>query len=96
MKPQGISLEYAHCVKWTQGQLDCAPYSRYEIRSVLATLTQHPSLLDEVTNYLVTFDGQIIGDGDSENDAIAQAQYWLMDESRRDAMTRSIALTLEP
>ncbi len=81
---QLIPIEYAHCIRWTQGQLDCAPYSRYEMRAVCATLTQHRMLL-ETTEYLVTFDGAIIGDGESENEAVDQARYWLMRDSRRQA-----------
>lgn len=92
MNSQLIPIEYAHCIKWTQGQLDCAPYSRYELRSVCATLRQYRGLLDEPTEYLVTFDGVVIGDGDSDNEAIAQARYWLMNESRKKAMTRAVAI----
>jgi len=92
MNAQFVPVEYAHCTRWTQGQLDCAPYSRYEMRCICATLTQHQNSFEETTEYLVAFDGLLIGDGESENEAIAQARYWLMNESRKEAMARAVAI----
>ena len=88
-----VKLEYAHCTRWTQDQLDCAPHSYYEMRSVSATLTRHQESLDESIEYTVTFDGVIIGEGYSEKDAIAQASHWLMSQSRKQALDSELVKT---
>lgn len=89
---QLISIQYARCIKWTQGQLDAAPWSAYQTASAGVSLIIAPSLLDECIDYSIVHDGQVIGEGESENKAIADAQWFLMNESRQEAKAHAIAI----
>lgn len=80
---QTVIIEYAHCILWTQGQLDCAPWSKYELRQETVNLLAQPGLIDDLLDYTVSTPyGMMIADGDSENEAINNAQYYFMHQSR--------------
>ncbi len=80
-----VSISYAHCVKWTTGQLDCAPYSQYELRDEVVDI-KFLGAEDYVVEALSgAMSGQIIGEGETENEAIWAAGYHLMRRSREAA-----------
>lgn len=73
-------IHYAHCVKWTVGQLDRAPYSEYQMRAseVDVVCQRH----DDIEEWLVKCQGKIIANEDSVKDALAIATHALMSMSR--------------
>ncbi len=73
-------LKYAHCIKFTTGQLDRYPYSEYENRAVEVSVEQiNYGSSDE---FLVIKDKTLIGEGDTLKDALNHASYTLMDRTR--------------
>lgn len=83
-------LSYAHCTKYTTGQLDREPHSAYETRSVNVTLWRisgNPDGMgiDEDTFHVRDESGNVIGCDFSKEDAIHDALYRLMADSRKQA-----------
>lgn len=89
MKQITAAIQYAHCIKWTTGKLDVAPHSAYELRSAVVSITESVSFEFDSNEYLVEFAGQRIGWGYSAYEALGDAEYWLMDQSRRKAMEQT-------
>lgn len=78
-------LTYAHCTHATAGKGDVAPFTRYETRSVefvMYRVGPHPMIQDDEDSFDVEVDGEIVGSGDTKEEAIGDARYRLMDKSR--------------
>ena len=82
-----MRITYAHCVKFTHGQLDRYPHSAYEMRSVEVTVWYLPATpeCDFDAYHVKDSTGRLIGDEESIEFAIFDAQYRLMDQSREAA-----------
>lgn len=83
-----FDLTYAHCTRYTAGQPDRDPFSSYEFRVVRAKMFRvaPDRLLGETEDsFELERDGQVIGWGDTKQDAIHDARYRLMDRSRTEA-----------
>lgn len=78
-------LRYAHCVKFTTGKPDVAPYSQYELREVELQVEIIPAdpEHDLLADYLVTMNGMHLACDNNERCALGEAEYKLMHESRR-------------
>lgn len=83
MKTITAKIQYAHCIKWTTGKMDIEPFSAYELRSETVDVIEEISHEFDANEYTVRqLNGTIIGSGFSVHEAIASAQYRLMDDSR--------------
>ena len=93
---KAFPITYAHCVKYTPGQLDREPHSAYETRSVTVSLWRIPGERQGVASdddYFHVKDehGNIIGHEDTKEGAIFTAQYNLMNDSRKQASLQGVA-----
>ncbi len=80
-----FQLTYAHCTKYTVGQLDREPWSAYEMRSVEAVMYRNPpdrNMGEEEDDFNVYVNGRNMGWGYDKEEAISDAGYRLMAESR--------------
>ena len=82
-----MRITYAHCVKFTPGQLDRYPHSAYETREIDVQVWRLPAIPEcPWENFHVkTLDGVFLGEGDDITDAVSEAKYRLMDQSREAA-----------
>ena len=76
-------IQYSHCTKFTPGQLDRDPFSQYESRSVNVRLSEE--CFEGEAFYRVRIGDRILATGETAEEAIANAQYRLMSESREKA-----------
>lgn len=86
MKTQHIIIRYAHCTKFTRGQLDSAPWSSYELREVLLDVDE--ILPDDVwgaSTFQASLGGRVLALEDTVENALGVASYNLMAESRATA-----------
>ena len=86
-----FELTYAHCTKYTPGELDVAPYSEYAFRTVYAEMFR---LVDRSKEeyFRIEVDGRVFGEGETKIDAAGDAQYWLMNASRNSASAVAAAV----
>ncbi len=82
-RDEGLIITYAHCRKWTHGQLDCEPYSAYALVSISVVLQSRTH--NDETDYYVLVNGERIGIGASASEAIEDSRWALMNESRKQA-----------
>lgn len=75
------TLRYAHCVKFTIGQLDREPWSQYELREIEVN-TAWCAGWDGEADWWVLYQGTKIGFGETEEEALYDAAYRLMENSR--------------
>jgi len=90
MKTQ-LTIQYARCIKFTPGQPDQAPHSAYRATPAFVHLLASPER-DGFTDWTVLRDGETIGEGQTSAEAIADAQYTLMANSRHALENGLIAL----
>ncbi len=93
MKPvtrsDAIIITYAHCRKWSKGQLDCHPHSDYALMHLAVELQSTTHALGDV-DWKILVNNECIGVGQSADEAIQDAQWTLMNESRRQALQASV------
>lgn len=79
-----VTIQFAKCVQWRTGELDVHPYSKYEVDSLdVALIKVEPEPDYPFSAWIVrTLEGQKIGAGETENEAIDDAEYYLMNRSR--------------
>lgn len=82
MSIETVYLQYAHCVKFTEGELDRDPFSQYQLREMPVEL-QYLSHDDGSHDWFVWLNGECLAAEDEREDALALAAYKLMDESRQ-------------
>jgi hypothetical protein len=88
-----MKLIYSHCVKWTPGQLDCSPFSAYQLREVEVTAgivradTAKAILAED--EWVIQHMGQVLAESISLHDAMHQAAYALMYSSREDEISKA-------
>ncbi len=87
-RQDSLIITYAHCRKWTHGQLDCEPHSAYALVSVAVVLRSITHSEDDIDHHIMV-NGESIGFGPSAAEAISDAQWNLMNESRKQAQTAS-------
>ncbi len=75
-------LTYAHCIKFTPGQLDCAPHSRYEARTVIVETIPVRDENDQPEWQVKSEAGKCLACETLLGDAMALASYELMNASR--------------
>jgi hypothetical protein len=84
-----MRIGYSHCTHATPGQLDRYPFTRYEERQVEATLFRVHATYELEESFSVIVNGRAIGYGDTKREAIEDAQYRLMAESRAAAYRKA-------
>jgi hypothetical protein len=89
-----MRIGYSHCTHATPGQLDRYPFTRYEERHVeVALFRVHGDPTYELEeSFSVVVNGRAIGYGDTKREAIHDAQYQLMAESRAAAYQKGGAV----
>lgn len=89
---QVIEIEFARCVQWTRGKLDCVPWSKYEIGRETVSVIAMAGLVEDTVDYVVRAgSGMAIGEGSTAAEAICAAQYDLMNSARRLEQRRAIS-----
>jgi hypothetical protein len=87
-----MKITYSHCVKYTPGQLDRAPFSAYIMKTVEIDLYRcSGDSTDPQEWFKIKIDGQFLSSGDTIDDAIFEAQYRLMACSRDVAVGMAVA-----
>lgn len=76
-----FSIPYAHCTKFTRGQLDRYPFSEYRMqqREAVIELVWSEACGNE---WQVSVRGEVLSCEETIQQAIAAAAYKLMDDSR--------------
>lgn len=84
-------ITYAHCTKATAGQPDRYPFTEYEFRTVDALMYRDHGnpIFGLEDDFFVEVDGKRLPSGDTKEDAVGMARYWLMHYSREAAEQRS-------
>lgn len=85
MSKETVYLQYAHCVKFTEGQLDRDPFSQYQLREmpVVVQFVAGDEHYPQPSWRVIGQDGTCLACEDEREDALALAAYKLMDESRQ-------------
>jgi hypothetical protein len=88
-----VKLEYSHCVKWTQGQLDQPPFSAYQLKQVeVETGIVRADTAREIMQedeWCIQYLGETLAMAIDFQDAIHQAAYKLMYASREDEISKA-------
>jgi len=87
-----MKLTYSHCIKATRGQLDRYPHTDYVRKTVDAKMWRYPAAIEigeTADTFAVEVNGQLFESGDTKEDAIHEACYWLMNNSRQEAYARA-------
>lgn len=79
-----MKLSYSHCVKYTHGQLDLEPWSKYETRTVDFTIKRWPcdEYNDKEEFQILVLGKPVSGCHVDLQEAIDEAKYMLMSGSR--------------
>ena len=81
-----FSIQYSHCTNAQPQRPDVAPFTRYELRTAdglkMYRVAPIAEIRDDVETFEVVRDGVVIGDGETKAEAINDARWFLMNESR--------------
>lgn len=80
------NIQYAHCTKFTAGEKDVHPHSAYEMRYAEVDIYMEEDPEYNGCDWYVRRGNVLVGTGETREDALNSAAYWLMDYSRKVAM----------
>lgn len=83
-------IRYAHCVKWTPGQLDREPFSQYESRTIEVEMTLFRNHDEDCDEWIVRYNNKVIANEPWGSNAMAMAAYNMMNTSRIEAERHAI------